>query len=112
VTYIHALIFSEETFRGISQTAGVLNPKTQLVLKGTLFSRNTVGGYAELGKYYTSGGSPTTDPNLAFRQDLNNVRNGYGCQAGVTCTLYKGYKDPFIIDFDNMQSAPPPGFSN
>jgi hypothetical protein len=33
------------------------------------------------------------------------VRNGNGD------ALYKNYKDPFIIDFDSMQAAPPPGFT-
>ena len=114
VTYIHALVFAEGTLRGTSTSAATLNIDTQLVLKGTLFSRNTVWGSADPSNLYLAGNAATTNRDLAFQQDLNNVRNGYGCpRANPSCSnLYKNYLDPFIIDFDNMQSDPPPGFSD
>lgn len=105
VTFIHALVFAEGTFRGASKFADALNPKIQLVLKGSLFSRNTVWWSATIQNLYLAWWAKTTDRDAAFRQDLNTVRNGNGNAT------YKNYKDPFVIDFDNMQSAPPPGFT-
>lgn len=109
VTSMRALIFAEGSFYGETQTFGNV-PLTKLVLKWSLFSRNTIGGSADPENLYVSGGATTTDIVLAFMQDLNNVRNWYGCPAwGPEC--YKNYPDPFIIDYENTLGDPPPGFT-
>jgi hypothetical protein len=106
VRSIYASIFAEWSLRGDSTQAANKNPNIQLVLKGSLFSRNTIGGSADPGVLYTSGNASTTDLDAAFVQDLNHVRSGNGGAK------YKWYTDPFIIDYDNMQGSPLPGFSN
>jgi hypothetical protein len=78
VTSMRALIFAEGSFYGETQSFGNV-PLTKLLLKGTLFSRNTVGGSADANNLYVSGGGVAPSFEEAFRQDLNNVRNGYGC---------------------------------
>jgi hypothetical protein len=78
VRSLYASIFAEGTFRGDSITAANPNPKVQLVLKGSLFSRNTIGGSADPAALYTSGNAPTTDLDAAFVQDLNHVRSDGG----------------------------------
>lgn len=75
---VYASIFAEGTFRGDSITAANPNPKVQLVLKGSLFSRNTIGGSADPAALYTSGNATTTDLDAAFVQDLNHVRSDGG----------------------------------
>ncbi len=78
VRSLYASIFAEGTFRGESTTTANPNPKVQLVLKGSLFSRNTIGGSADPTSLYTSGNASTTDRDAAFVQDLNHVRSDAG----------------------------------
>ncbi len=75
---LYASIFAEGTFRGDSITSANPNPKVQLVLKGSLFSRNTIGGSADPAALYTSGNAKTESLNEAFIQDLNHVRSDGG----------------------------------
>lgn len=123
VRFIHALVFAEGTLRGSSTLASQLNQSIQLVIKGSLFSRNTIGGSADstnsnsstLTRLYLAGGTKTTDLNAAFVQDLNNVRNGieYNPIDGSPLNPYKGYSDPFIIDYDPaLRLLGLPGFTN
>lgn len=109
VTSMRGVLFAEGSFYGETQTFGNV-PMAKLILKWSLFSRNTVGGSAEVNNLYISGGATTTDFAAAFLQDLNNVRNAYGCPIWWDA-CYKNYPDPFIIDYENTLSDPPPGFS-
>lgn len=109
VTSMRGVLFAEGSVYGETQTFGNI-PLTKLILKWSLFSRNTIGGSAEANNLYVSGGATTTDFPTAFLQDLNNVRNGYGC-TGWSEGCYKNYPDPFIVEYENTQSDPPPGFS-
>ncbi len=114
VASMRGILFAEGSFYGQSQSAASNTlgnvSQNKLVLKWSLFSRNTIGGSADPENLYVSGGATTTDIVLAFMQDLNNVRNWYGCPAwGPEC--YKNYPDPFIIDYENTLGDPPPGFT-
>jgi hypothetical protein len=114
VRIIHALIFAEGTLRWVSTLASQLNQSIQLVIKWSLFSRNTIGGSAVSTALYLAGGSKTDDINAAFIQDLNNVRNGIEYNLdGSPLNPYKGYSDPFIIDYDPaLRLLGLPGFTN
>jgi hypothetical protein len=63
---------------------------------------------------YLAGGSKTDDVHAAFIQDLNNVRNGIEYNLdGSPLNPYKGYSDPFIIDYDPaLRLLGLPGFTN
>lgn len=109
VNSIRAVLFAEGSLYGETQLFGSV-PLTKLILKGSLFSRNTIWWSADRNNLYLSGKSPTTDFATAFRQDLNNVRNGYGCPVwGPEC--YRNYPDPFIIEYEDTLWDPPPGFN-
>lgn len=84
------------------------------MIKGSLFSRNTIGGSAVSTARYLAGGSKTDDVNAAFVQDLNNVRNGIEYNPdGSPLNPYKGYSDPLIIDYDPaLRLLGLPGFTN
>lgn len=107
VTRMNAIVFAEWMFRWESTGESTRNPDLQLILLGVLYSRNTIGGSANPSNRFIYPKITTTDTNLAFMQDLNNIRSGNG---GNT---YKEYSDPFIIDYDqNIIRNPPPGFES
>lgn len=107
VSFINALIYTDGIFMGTSTDAKQPNPDLQLVLKGILLSRNTVGWSADPENLFLYPHQATTDINTAFMQDLNNVRSGNGWKAYLDT-----YIDAFIIDYDpSILTNTPPGFS-
>lgn len=89
----------------------------QLVIKGTLFTRNTIGGAIKgsTGKYILPGGSLTTDFDQAMMHDLNYMRrnnHGYNITGTNGSADYnQGNQNNVVIIFDsNLQSSPPKGF--
>lgn len=85
VSIIKATIFADSTFYGDGGD-------NQLVLNGSLFSVNTIGGSEP--PMYLAGNVPTSNAELAKKQDLNTVRSGNGGKVYGT----NQYSDPFIID--------------
>ncbi len=89
----------------------------QLVIKGTLFTRNTIGGAIKgsTGKYILPGGSLTTDFDQAMMYDLNYMRrNNHGYNiVGINGSkdYNQGNQNNVVIIFDSsLQSSPPKGF--
>ncbi|HBB27515.1 TPA: hypothetical protein DCZ36_03410 [Candidatus Gracilibacteria bacterium] len=89
--------------------------KTQLILKGLLLTRNTIGGaIGDSGSYILPGGSKTSDIDKTIMYDLNYIRRGYsGWDKNGNGALDTGeYKDPFVIIYDTaIQNNPPKAFS-
>lgn len=89
--------------------------KIQLILKGLLLTRNTIGwAIGDSGSYILPGGSKTSDLDKSIMYDLNYVRRGYtGWDKNGNGTLDTGeYKDPFVIIYDDViQNNPPKAFS-
>lgn len=87
----------------------------QLVIKGSLFTRNTIGGaIGDAGTYILPGGSTTSDFDLALTYDLNFVRaNNIGWDNASWTKLYnEGNTDSVVIIYNpDNQSNPPKGFS-
>lgn len=75
VTYINALIYAEGILMGLSTNAMQANQDLQLVLKGILLSRNTVGGSADPESLFVYPHLSTPDMHTAFIHDLNTVRS-------------------------------------
>lgn len=91
----------------------------QLVIKGSLFTRNTIGGAIKgtSRKYVLPGGSSTNDFDVAMMYDLNYLRrNNVGWDvSGVNGTqdYNQDNKNNVVIIFDaNLQKNPPKGFKN
>ncbi len=90
-----------------------------MVINGSLFTRNTIGGaiLGDSGKYILPGGSTTSDFNQAMMYDLSLLRrwnNGYNINgAGGTADYNKGNSDNVVIIANsNLQRDPPKGFKN
>lgn len=89
--------------------------KSQLILKGLLLTRNTIGwAIGDSSSYILPGGSKTSDLDKAIMYDLNYIRRGYNeWDRNGNSTLDSGeYKDPFVIIYDAaIQNNPPKAFS-
>jgi hypothetical protein len=94
-----------------SQRTQALN--TQLVLNGSVFTRNTIG-WAILAwwDYLLPWGVKTQDFDKAMVYDLNYIRRwSSGCEA-ESATGICLIKEPFIIKYDSrIQTSPPKLFS-
>ena len=107
VTYINALIYAEGILMGLSTNAMQANQDLQLVLKGILLSRNTVGGSADPESLFVYPHLSTPDMHTAFIHDLNTVRSWNGWRMYMNT-----YIDAFIIDYDpSILTNMPPWFS-
>jgi hypothetical protein len=118
VSYIDAIIYADGwlisadyegqpyTSDSASRTADLQN---QLVLKGSVFTRNTIGGAILAGDVYKlPGESKTTNFNAAMIYDLNYVRRG---NKNINWEKNKWYTEPFVIIYNpEVQTNPPKGF--
>lgn len=91
--------------------------KNQLIMNGSLFTRNTVWGAIVAGSnYILPGGSKISDFNNAMIYDLNYTRrNNVGCDKNEnsSCTDIGEYVEPFIIIYDaRLQTDPPKLLTN
>ncbi|MCH8518901.1 hypothetical protein LAT59_04025, partial [Candidatus Gracilibacteria bacterium] len=119
VSQIHAIMYADG---GIISTSGgqalgynsasrssILS--SQLYIKGSIFSRNTLGG-SELrdGVYMLPGSIATQDIDSAVQYDLRHLRRG-----NSNCVEVSGacrFSNYLIIEYDNrLISSPPPLFS-
>ncbi|MGE4443358.1 MAG: hypothetical protein AB7E37_00005, partial [Candidatus Altimarinota bacterium] len=87
------------------------NLNKQLILNGSVFTRNTIGGAILAGgKYILPGGVKTDDFDKAMVYDLNYIRRGgNGCDKNnnSSCIDSGEYREPFIIKYDSrIQTAP------
>lgn len=130
VRYIRAAIYAdggmistgfkswEDTFWVYKDSATRTNTlREQLVIKGTLFTRNTIGGaiLGSGGAYILPGWSKTTDFDQAMMYDLNYMRrnnNGWDIPGINGSKDYnQGNQNNVVIIFDSsLQSSPPKGF--
>jgi len=128
VRYIRAAIYADggiisngfsndtvDTYKDSVERTNVLSE--QLVIKGTLFTRNTIGGAIKgsTGKYILPGWSSTNDFDQAMMYDLNYMRrnnHGYNISGIDGSKDYnQGNQNNVVIIFDsNLQSSPPKGF--
>lgn len=107
VKNIRGFIFAEWSIRGTQEKYGEKNIDQQLVLKGILYSQNTLGWSAYPEELFIYPRIPTTDADRAFIQDLNTIRSGNGWS-----TYLGTYIDAFIIDYDSsVITNPPPVFA-
>lgn len=88
----------------------------QLVINGTLFTRNTIGWAILAGwSYILPWWSTISDFNKAMVYDLNYVRRGSNdCDknSNTTCTDTWEYSDVFVIKYDSkIQLSPPKVFN-
>lgn len=89
----------------------------QLYIKGTLFTRNTIG-WAMLAwwSYILPWWSKTSNFDIAMIYDLNFTRRwNFGCDKNWNWNCYdtKEYKEPLVIEYDSrIQSDPPKIFKN
>jgi len=122
VTAIHAAIYADGSMESVDSSGNIFTQDTlartrilqnQLILKGALFTNNTIGGaiLGTSGKYLLPLGKTTTDLGLAIRFDLNYIRRGNtGCDlnANGKCTDTHEYTNPFVIIADpSLQTNPP-----
>lgn len=89
----------------------------QLVIKGSVFTRNTIGGaiLGDSGKYLLPGGATTTDFHLALIYDLNYLRrgnDGYDIPSGTKNYNLGNTENCIMISDTNALSNPPKGFEN
>ncbi|MDD3646802.1 MAG: hypothetical protein PHH06_05365 [Candidatus Gracilibacteria bacterium] len=125
VTYIDAIIYADgglissngSTPYTKDSTVRTTDLQNQLVLKGSLFTRNTIGGAILAGGYYIlPGGEKIGDFDKAMIYDLNYTRRGYdGWDGGDTNNDGNNYnlgnKNPFVIIYNPIiQTNPPKGF--
>lgn len=111
VTDIQALIYAD---------GGILSDgtgQTQLRIKGSIFTRNTIGwALWTSGNYILPGGSTTTDYDAARSYDLNFLRLGNALwdQNGNSIEDTGEYRDAstLIIADPNNQINPPKGFES
>lgn len=90
----------------------------QLVLKGSLFTWNTIGGavLGSSGQYTLPSGTTTTDFDIAMAYDLNYVRRSNSgwdkpSSSGGTSDYNEGSAEPFVIIYNSLvQTDPPKGF--
>lgn len=94
------------------------NLSKQLVVKGVLFTSNTIGGavMGSSGKYTLPTGKLTTDFGRAIAYDLNLFRrsnDGFDktYALGGTSDLNRGYTEPLVVVYDPIVATrPPKGF--
>ncbi|EKD44540.1 MAG: hypothetical protein ACD_71C00106G0002 [uncultured bacterium (gcode 4)] len=130
VRYIHSVMYSDGgiistgfwndtigNYKDSVTRTNILN--RQLVIKGSLFTRNTIGWAIKgsLGKYILPWGSLTNDFNLAMMYDLNYLRRWNTWYDILGLNGSKNYNnensDNVVIIFDsNSQTNPPKGFKN
>lgn len=86
--------------------------KQQLILNGSVFTRNTIWGAILAGwDYVLPGWSKTSDFNKAMIYDLNYIRRGSDwCDknGNNNCTDTWEYTDPFVIIYDSRVQVNPP----
>ncbi|MDD2486870.1 MAG: hypothetical protein PHS92_00665 [Candidatus Gracilibacteria bacterium] len=125
VRYINALIYADGGLMSTDES-GVLYTsdsaerteilKKQLVVKGSVFTRNTIGGSLEVsgGEYILPGLSKTTSFDKAMIYDLNAIRIGNeGYNTSPNKDVNQGKKGNFIIIYNSSnQTDPPKGFTN
>lgn len=125
VTQINAIIYADggiistnasETPYTDDSTQRTQDLKNQLILNGSVFTRNTIwGAILAWGDYILPGGTKTLDFNKAMIYDLNYIRRGNSwCDKNENnnCTDAWEYKDPFVIIYDSrIQIQPPKLFS-
>lgn len=120
VTQINAIIYSDgalistdNSWKVYSEDSSTrtANLNKQLILNGSVFTRNTIGwAILAWGKYILPGWVKTDDFDQAMVFDLNYVRRwNVGCEKkNNTCV----YTEPFIIKYDSrVQTSPPKLFS-
>ncbi|MDD5770241.1 MAG: hypothetical protein PHE25_04670 [Candidatus Gracilibacteria bacterium] len=123
VQTINAIIYADGGFisadnNGNPYTSDTLsrtnNLQKQLVLKGTLFTRNTIGGAIQGSSgYILPGGSITTDFAKAMLYDLNYVRRGNDGWNSINSSYNEGSSNYFVIVYDStVQTNPPKLFGN
>lgn len=130
VQYIQSIIYADgglisTGFQTGQDTAGNYRDSTartsalqkQLVIKGSLFTRNTIGGaiLGDSGKYLLPGGGMTTDFDLALMHDLNYLRrgnDGYNSINGTKNYNLGNTENCIIISDTSSLSNPPKGFEN
>ena len=124
VQYIHALVYADGSMESVSaantpyttdSTARTAELQNQLVLKGGLYTQNTIGGaiLTTEQKYLLPSKKTTTNLDEAIRYDLNYIRRGNTGYNNTSATknYNLGYKDPFVIIPDtSLQTNPPKGF--
>lgn len=124
VTYIEALLYADGwiissvlwvpyTSDSSSRTT---NLQEQLILKWSIFTRNTIGwAILSWGDYILPGGVKTSDFNKAMIYDLNYIRRWNNwCNKWWTswCNDSWEYKEPFVIIYNSKaQTNPPKWFS-
>ncbi|MDD3302386.1 MAG: hypothetical protein PHN31_02445 [Candidatus Gracilibacteria bacterium] len=83
--------------------------QNQLILKGSLFTRNTIGGSIYSGgEYILPGGAKTTDFNLAMIYDLNYVRRGINSCLESSPGICKYTDGAFVIIYNSSVELTPP----
>ena len=92
-------------------TARTSELSNQLILKGLLLTRNTIGGaIGDNNTYLLPGGIKTNDLDKAMMYDLNYVRRGFvGWDINNNNIVDSGeYKDAFVIIYDEAIRNNPP----
>lgn len=126
VKKINAFIYSDWVFISVDNNANVFPTdsiertnqlRNQLIMNGSLFSRNTIWwSILAWWDYTLPWGSKTTNFDLAMQYDLNYVRRwNLGCDknANGVCTDIWEYNNWFVIKYDSrIQVTPPKLFSN
>jgi len=126
VTSLSAMMYADKSLMSVNANGGLYGVDSatrtqdlnqQLILKGTLFTQNTIGGaILGEGKYVLPGGAATTDFNQAMTYDLNYIRRGTnGCDKNGNgkCSDSGEYASPFVIIYNGANATnPPPGFDS
>lgn len=122
VTYINALIYADGGFISTDNTGKVYTSdsskrtadlQNQLILKWSLFTRNTIGGAIFSWWDYTLPWWQKTDNfDNVMIYDLNYIRRGNkGCIDNNTNGKCDTFDNPFIIEYDSdIQKNPPVWF--
>jgi len=109
VTKIHAIIYSDWWIISTDKYGNVFETdsddrtkilRNQLIFKGSLFSKNTIGWATYVGWYYSlPWGKQTQDFDTALLYDLNYTRRGnIWCKTDTSGKCIT--KEPFIIQYD------------
>ncbi len=121
VSYINALFYADGGFISTDTTGKVYtsdsskrtaNLQNQLILKWSLFTRNTIGGAIFSGWDYTlPGWQKTDDFDNAMIYDLNYIRRGNRwCQDNNTNGKCDTFDDVFIIEYNPAIQQDPPAW--
>ncbi|MDD5213671.1 MAG: hypothetical protein PHG82_04570 [Candidatus Gracilibacteria bacterium] len=123
VTYISAVIYSDGGVISANDSGIPYSSDTdtrtndlskQLLIKGSLFTRNTIGGAVKgsTGKYILPGGASTSDFNQAMMYDLNYVRRSNDGWDLNKILNNNNSNNVVIIYNSSIQINPPIGFSS